>query len=92
MVLNPLQLAAISQEYYTDGHVSGRDKLYQHMIDEYKLGFQWNGTVNEFDSSDDIAEWLKYQHVNTNPHETKENSNKRVLASVSIPLNIDRLD
>ena len=65
MVLNPIQLAVISQEYYSDGHVLGRDKLYQHMINEYNVGFQWAGTLNEFDSRDDIAEWLKYQHVNT---------------------------
>ena len=65
MVLNPIQLAVISKEYYSDGHVLGRDKLYQHMINEYNVVFQWAGTLNEFDSRDDIAEWLKYQHVNT---------------------------
>lgn len=62
MVLNPIQLQAISDEYYTKKFVLGRDKLYQHMKDNYP---QFVGTINNFDSRDDIGDWLKFQPVNT---------------------------
>lgn len=62
MVLNPVQLQAISDEYYTKRFVLGRDKLYVHMKDSYP---QFAGTANAFDSRDEIGEWLKYQPVNT---------------------------
>ena len=60
--LSPQQLQIISQEYYTNGFVLGRDKLYQHL--RVNMNPMLNA-VNQFDSRDDIADWLKRQPVNT---------------------------
>ena len=37
--LSPLQLQALSDEYYTNGFVLGRDKLYEHMKAEHPNEF-----------------------------------------------------
>jgi len=60
--LSPQQLQIISQEYYTNGFVLGRDKLYEHL--KVNMNPMLNA-VNQFDSHDQIADWLKRQPVNT---------------------------
>ena len=60
--LSPQQLQIISQEYYTNGFVLGRDKLYQHL--QVNMNPMLNA-LNQFDSRDQIADWLKRQPVNT---------------------------
>jgi len=55
-MLNVKQLEAISNEYYYHNFVFGRDKLYQHLQTKYPK--------MQFDSRDDVGDWLKYQEVN----------------------------
>ena len=55
-MLNVKQLEAISTEYYYYNFVFGRDKLYEHLKSKYPK--------MQFDSRDDVGEWLKYQEVN----------------------------
>ena len=55
-MLNVKQLEAISTEYYYYNFVFGRDKLYDHLKNKYH--------DMQFDSRDDVGEWLKYQEVN----------------------------
>lgn len=54
-MLLPQQLDMISFEYYVNGMVHGRNRLYDHMKQKYP---------KMFDSRDDVGEWLKYQEVN----------------------------
>ena len=67
--LSPQQLQIISQEYYTNGFVLGRDKLYQHL--QVNMNPMLNA-LDQFDSRDQIADWLKRQPVNT-IHSRQEN-------------------
>jgi len=60
--LSPQQLQIVSQEYYTNGFVLGRDKLYEHL--QVNMNPMLDA-LNQFDSRDQIADWLKRQPVNT---------------------------
>ena len=60
-MLNPLQLQQISNEYYTNGFLLGRDALYDHLKRTYP-NIAPNGIPN-WDSRDDVGEWLKHQTV-----------------------------
>ena len=55
-MLNVKQLELISLEYYYHNFVFGRDKLYEHVQKKYPK--------MQFDSRDDVGNWLKYQEVN----------------------------
>ena len=50
--LTPLQLQIISDEYYVNGYVLGRDKLTEHLRDKYP---------QEIFNPKSIMEWLRYQ-------------------------------
>ena len=60
--LSPPQLQIVSQEYYTNGFVLGRDKLYEHL--KINMNPMLNAE-NQFDSRDQIADWFKRQPLNT---------------------------
>lgn len=62
----PIQLAAISNEYYQDGYVLGRDKLYEHLRIKYNAPpFNFTNTQNEFNSRDMVMNWLRRQPSHT---------------------------
>ena len=54
-MLTPQQLELVSDEYYVNGFVYGRNRLYDHLK---------ASNPGVFTSRDDIGEWLKYQEVN----------------------------
>ena len=54
-MLTPQQLELVSDEYYVNGFVHGRNRLYDHLKASYP---------GVFSSRDDIGEWLKHQEVN----------------------------
>ena len=60
--LSPLQLQALSDEYYTNGFVLGRDKLYEHMKAEHPNEFNRQAGSG---SRDDVMEWLRFQPIHT---------------------------
>ena len=69
-MLTPFQLQIISDVYYHDGFVLGRDKLYQHLQQEKKTNLvgvidPTTGGNPQFTSRDDVEKWLTFQPVNT---------------------------
>ena len=69
-MLTPFQLQIISDVYYHDGFVLGRDKLYRHLQQEKNPNLvgvidPTTGGNPQFTSRDDVENWLTFQPVNT---------------------------
>ena len=68
-MLTPFQLQIISDVYYSEGFVLGRDKLYEHLQQEKKPNLVGvidpTGRNAQFTSRDDVEQWLTFQPVNT---------------------------